>query len=591
MKPIHLNLILKSAVYLSVALAASAQNSYRVANLVSNVAGGAPVTDPNLVDPWGISASATSPFWVSNHVAGNSTLYNGAGAITAVVVKIPGAAGAATGKPTGQVQNSAGSAFTLANGNNASFIFATEDGLIAAWNTGTVAEVKVDNSSKTAVYKGLALGTSAAGATLYAANFHSGKIDTWGPGFTPVTLAGSFIDGVVPAGYAPFNVANLGGNLYVTYAKQDATLTYDVAGPGNGYLAVFDLNGNLIRHLAPSGALNSPWGLAIAPATWPSFAGALLVGNFGDGTINAYSPTTGLYSGTLLDATTGQPIVITGLWGLIFGGNGSRSDSNTLYFTAGMPTGSTTPRGLFGSISAPTLVMAIANAASWQQGSIAPGEIVVMGGVGVGTVPLTSTPVPPASGTLPTTLGGVTVTVNGIAAPLFYTSGVETSFQVPNELTLPGVSTAFIVVKTPTQTSQTYSVPLVTSAPGIFTNNTAGTGQIVTMNQDGTLNSTTNPAARGSTITFYATGEGTTVPAGQNGVVQTVQGRVPVLTVAASIGGQSTSVVSAGTPLGLISGEMQVQLVVPTNINTGPQPVVLTVGTASTTQNATIVVK
>src|SRR5262249_7569718 len=149
---------------------------------------------------------------------------------------------------------------------------------ISAWNTGTVAEVKVDNSSKSAVYKGLAIGTSAAGATLYAANFRSGKIDVWGPGYIPVALAGNFADPSVPSNFAPFNIWNLGGNLYVEYAMQDAVKATDVGGAGNGYVAVFDQNGNLIRHLASNGALNSPWGVAIAPASWGAFSGALLVG-------------------------------------------------------------------------------------------------------------------------------------------------------------------------------------------------------------------------------------------------------------------------------------------------------------------------
>ncbi|HVV47036.1 MAG TPA: TIGR03118 family protein, partial [Bryobacteraceae bacterium] len=248
---------------LSAAGAAQAQsgaNSYRVVNLVSNVAGVAAVTDPGMVDPWGFSNPGT-PFWLSDHGSGLSTVYAATGVANAnVIVTIPAAGASGTGKPTGQVQNSAGAAFRLSNGNNASFIFASEDGLITAWNNaiGKVAEIKIDNSSKNAVYKGLAIGTSAAGGTLYGANFRSGKIDTWGAGFAPVTLAGSFADPQVPAGYAPFNIWNIGNKLYVEYAKQDKDQFLDVGGPGTGYVAVFDLNGNLITHLISGGVLNSP---------------------------------------------------------------------------------------------------------------------------------------------------------------------------------------------------------------------------------------------------------------------------------------------------------------------------------------------
>src|SRR5580658_2726662 len=207
MKPTKL--FLKPALFLAVAFASNGQtpppNVYRVVNLVSNVSGVAAVTDPNLVDAWGISNPGT-PFWVSDRASGLATVYNAAGVASATVVTIPAATAGATGSPTGQVQNSAGSAFTLANAANASFIFCTEDGLIVAWNSGSakVGQVMVNNSATGAVYKGLAIGTSAAGGTLYGANFHTGKIDTWGPGFAGVTLAGSFTDPAVPAGFAPF---------------------------------------------------------------------------------------------------------------------------------------------------------------------------------------------------------------------------------------------------------------------------------------------------------------------------------------------------------------------------------------------------
>ena len=592
MKSTVLTMLLGCTVLLTIAITAEGQtpaNSYRVVNLVSNVAGAAAVTDPNLSDAWGIS-NPNSPFWVSDHGSGLSTLYASTGVASATVVKIPGAGGT-VGKPTGQVQNSAGTAFTLANGKAASFIFATEDGLIAAWNSGSasLAEVDVDNSAKNAVYKGLAIGTSAAGGTLYGANFHSGHIDTWGPGFAPVTLAGTFTDPAVPSGFAPFNIWNLSNSLYVEYAKQDPTGAHDVAGAGNGYVSVFDQNGNLLQHLISNGPLNSPWGVAVAPANWGAFGGALLVGNFGDGHINAFNVTTGAALGALSDSN-GNPLAISGLWGLLFGA-GTKADVNTLYFVAGVATGSTGPRGLLGTIAPPSAITAVANAASWQLGPVAPGELIVLGGQTVGAIPLVAAVIP-ATGSLATTLGGVSVTINNIPAPIIYTSGSETSVQVPDGLIpSPFTESAFIVVQTPGQTSQSFYVPLAQSAPGLFAANAGGVGQLAAMNQDGSENSATNAATAGSTVTMYATGEGLTVPPGIDGAIQTQGARAPQLPVTVTIGGQPAQLVSAGTPVGELSGVMVVRAVVPSGLTAGPVPVVLKVGSVSTTQSVTISVR
>jgi uncharacterized protein (TIGR03118 family) len=212
----------------------SKPNVYVQHNLVSDIPGMADVTDPNLVDPWGVSTSATSPFWVSDAGKSRSTLYNGSGAITAVVVSIPaGAKGTPNSSPSGQVNNNT-TAFLLANGTKASFIFATEDGTISAWNGGTASTVMVDNSGAGAVYEGLAIGTSANGATLYAANFKTGNIDVFDGKFAPATLAGNFTDPTLPAGFAPFNIWNLNGTLYVMYAQQNAAKTRNTAGAGLG---------------------------------------------------------------------------------------------------------------------------------------------------------------------------------------------------------------------------------------------------------------------------------------------------------------------------------------------------------------------
>ena len=504
-----------------------------------------------------------------------------------MIVTIPSAGGSGTGKPTGQVQNSAGAAFKLSNNANASFIFASEDGVITAWNNaiGKVAEIEVNNSSKNAVYKGLAIGASDAGGTLYGANFRSGKIDTWGPGFAPVTLAGSFADSQVPAGYAPFNIWNIGNKLYVEYAKQDSNQFLDVGGAGAGYVAVFDLNGNLITHLVSGGALNSPWGVAIAPAGWGQFGGALLVGNFGDGRINAFDATNGTFLGTLQD-TNGNPIAISGLWGMVFG-TGTKADVNTLYFCAGMPNGSTVARGLLGTIAPPSAVTAVGNAASWQISPIASGEIIVIGGQTVGAVPLTSATIP-ATGSLGTTLANVTVTINDVKAPILYTTGSITSVIVP---IFPTTTTsADIVVQTPGQTTKAFTVPMAQSSPGLFALNQAGTGALVAMNQDGTLNSSTTPAVAGSIVTLFATGTGLTNPAGVTGAVQ-IDPLLPLVKNTLTLGGQQATVIYAGTPPGFLSGLTLVQAMVPSGLSAGAVPVVLTSGTVATTQTVTIAVK
>src|ERR1700674_2085161 len=303
-------------------------NVYVQHNLVSDIPGLADVTDPNLVDPWGMSFSAGSPFWISDAGKSVSTLYNGAGTITPLVVSIPaGAKGPAKSSASGTVSNGT-TVFLLPTGTRSSFIFATEDGTISAWSGGAASTVMVDNSASGAVYEGLAIGNSSVGGTLYAPNFNTGNIDVFDGKWAPVTLAGSFQDPNLPSGFAPFNIWNLGGKLYVMYAKQNATKKRDAAGPGNGFVNIFDLNGNFQKRLISNDVLNSPWGVAIAPATWGAFGGAVLVGNFGNGRINAFDPNTGATLGILQDKS-GQPIVNSGLWAIAFG-NGSSGDANTL---------------------------------------------------------------------------------------------------------------------------------------------------------------------------------------------------------------------------------------------------------------------
>src|SRR5215510_6703119 len=335
--------------------AQATSTTFTQVNLDSNIPGLALHTDPDLVNPWGMSHSATSPTWVSDNGTGLTTLYNTAGTKQGLVVTIPPPAGSPAGttsKPTGQVFNGT-TDFAVSNGTTSAasrFIFATEDGTVSGWNPTvdpTHAILGVDNSGSGAIYKGLAIGANASGNFLYAANFHAGTIDVFDKDFHQVQLAGSFTDPNIHSGFAPFNVQNLGGKLYVTYAKQDADGEDDVAGPANGYVDIFDTNGNLLQRLATRGRLNSPWGLAFAPASFGPYAGDLLVGNFGDGRINIVDPVTGDFIDQLRDADN-RAITIDGLWGLIVGNGGNGGDVNKVYFTAGP---NDEADGLFGSLS------------------------------------------------------------------------------------------------------------------------------------------------------------------------------------------------------------------------------------------------
>ena len=316
-------------------------NTYRQVNLVSDIPGLAARLDPNLVNPWGIAASGTSPFWVADNGTDRSTLYNTSGVPQALVVTIPGHAGGQSA-PTGVVFNST-SSFNADN-----FIFATESGTISGWRNalGTVAEILVDNSASGASYKGLAFGAAGGTNNVYAANFAQGRIDVFSGPATPITLAGSFTDLTLPSGYAPFNIQNISNSLYVTYALRGLDGD-DVSGAGHGFVDKFDLNGNLLMRFATAGVLDSPWGMALAPASFGTFAGNLLIGNFGDGTINAFDALTGTFVGVLRDEQ-GNPIVNEGLWGLRFGNGGNGGALNTLYFAAGIQD---EEHGLFGAIT------------------------------------------------------------------------------------------------------------------------------------------------------------------------------------------------------------------------------------------------
>ena len=562
----------------------STTNVYLQHNLVSDIPGMADFTDAHLVNPWGISESTGSPFWISNQGSATATLYNGSGVASATVVTVPsGATKQSLTGPTGQVQNSS-TGFVLSNAKAASFIFATEDGTISAWNGGSVATIMLDNSSAGAVYTGLAI--NAAGPNLYAANFNSGKIDVFDTNFHASTVSGGFTDPNLPSGYAPYNIWNLGGKLYVAYASQNANQNQPVRAAGNGLVDVFDTNGNLLQRLVSNGPLNAPWGIAIAPATFGAFGGALLVGNFGDGTINAFNLTTGSSLGAL-QSQTGSTIAISDLWALIFGNGKNGGDPNTLYFTAGIQG---QLHGLFGSIAPPAAVSSLSNGASGlAASSIAPGEVVLVNGGTVGPSPTVDGTMP-TSGSMATTLSTTTVTFNGAAAPILFASASQTAVVVPYEVA--GSTTASVVVAYRGQATAAFSIPVAASAPGLFTSAENGSVEVVALNQDGTVNGAANAAARGSVAVLYATGDGVEDPAGQDGVINGDIIHAPVLSVSVTIGGQTAQVLFAGSAPGLLAGVLQVEVIVPTAAAAGAVPVVLTIGAASSSQqSATIVLK
>ena len=340
-----------------------AGRTYLQTNLVSDIPGLAAHTDPNLRNPWGTSVGPGSPIWVSDNAAGVTTLYDGAGNARPLVVTIPAApstGAAAVGTPTGQAFNTfdpGSSDFVISKAGASGpgfFLFATEDGTIAGWNPNvdpTHAVIAVDRSTATdsagdvgAAYKGLALVTTPAGKFLYASNFRFGTVDVFDSHFD---LVNSFTDPTVPAGFAPFGIHKIGGKLFVTFAKQDAEKHDDVSRPGNGFVDVFSPNGDLLQRFVSRGKLDSPWAVTLAPSTFGAFGGDILIGNFGDGRINAYDASTGEHVGQL-SSPVGGPISIPGLWGLRFAPATPGAGPNTLFFTAGI---NDEADGLFGEIA------------------------------------------------------------------------------------------------------------------------------------------------------------------------------------------------------------------------------------------------
>jgi len=371
----------------SAVLTVNAASAFTKSNLVSSAAGMAVTTDVNLINPWGIVIAAGAPAWIANNGSNTSTVYDGTGTKLAPHPAIPtGMSG--TGSPTGIVANGT-TDFVITKGvatAASQFIFAGENGIIAGWANvvdPANAIIKYDDPNG-AVFKGLAIANNGTANFLYAADFHNNKVLVFDNTFATTTVTGGFTDTTLPAGYAPFGIQTLqiGGQtrIVVTYAKQDATAHDHVAGAGLGLVNVFDANGTLIKHLIPvGGALNSPWGIALAPANFGTLSNQLLIGNFGDGIINAYDPATGQFAGALKDST-GNAIATSGLWGIAFGNGARNQPTTTLYFAAGI---SNEAGGLYGRI---------------DLGATAP-DIVAPTGVAL-TAPVASTTV---TGTVPVT--------------------------------------------------------------------------------------------------------------------------------------------------------------------------------------------
>jgi uncharacterized protein (TIGR03118 family) len=347
---------------------ASAQH-YTQTNLVSDIVGEAPVHDPNLINPWGLTRGPATPWWVSDNNAGVATLYTGTGQIIPIngngIVTIPAPKNAPAGfvsAPTGTVFNGSGD-FLLPNGKPAVFMFATEDGTISGWNGGPSAVRVVDNndngSANGAVYKGMTIADNNGKRFLYVSNFRAGTVEVYDTNFKPVRLPGDAFavnaedgddDGGadrVPKGFAPFNVQNIGGSLFVTYAKQTADRHDNVAGDGLGYVEIFTPAGKHIGHLEHGSWLNSPWGVVWTPRDFGTFSNSILVGNFGSGWVAAFNGFDHKFEG-FVKTPNDSLLFIDGLWSLTFGNGGAAGPSTTLFFSAG-PDHET--HGLFGTLT------------------------------------------------------------------------------------------------------------------------------------------------------------------------------------------------------------------------------------------------
>ncbi len=313
----------------------TAAASYQLVNLVSDTPSfGALRTDPKLVDAWGMAIGSTGAFWISANGTGSTVIYDNNGAQLSAPVSVPLGALPNGASPSGVVFNTTSDFAITAPGSGTSlFIYCTENGILSAWNaaTGVTTQTVADRSAVGAVYKGIAIGSNGGSNFIYATDFHNAKVDVYDNTFTYVSTI-QFTDPTMPAGFAPFNIQNIGGQLYITYAKQKGPLKHDdLAGAGNGYIDIFTTAGGFVSRFASQGTLNSPWGIVQAPSGFGQAAGSILVGNFGDGRINVFNAS-GAYQGQLMNGSTA--ITVQGLWALTFD-NVSPADPNLLYFTAG----------------------------------------------------------------------------------------------------------------------------------------------------------------------------------------------------------------------------------------------------------------
>jgi uncharacterized protein (TIGR03118 family) len=338
--------------------------------LVANSAGVVATTttfDANLSNPWGLVTAPGLPFWIADNNSNLATLYSGTGQIqtnvvtgsSTVGISIPASAAGVPANPTGQVYNGNGGFLipTSKGQETALFIFAGEGGTISAWakDSGATAVTSyddgVDNGTHHAVYKGLALGAVNGASFLYATDLHNNKVDVFDTNFVkPADMQGKFMDPTMAAGFVPFGIVALNNQLYVTYAMQDAAMHDESTGAGLGYVNVFDFSGNFISRFASAGPLNAPWGIALAPAGFGSLAGDLLIGNFGDGSINIFAPNGTSLATSMgpLTVNSGALFAVPGLWSLVFGDGDSDKPLTTLFYTAGF---ANQTDGVFGSIA------------------------------------------------------------------------------------------------------------------------------------------------------------------------------------------------------------------------------------------------
>jgi uncharacterized protein (TIGR03118 family) len=348
------------ALGLSLLPAVTKAQHYTQTNLVSDQPGVAAVMDPSLVNPWGLSRSATSPWWVANNNSGTSTLYTGTGAIIPIngngIVTIPPPKGSPAGTvstPTGTVFNGVATDFLVGPGASAAFLFVTEDGTISGWAGGPAAILEVDNSDggspRGAVYKGATTALWNGKVFLYVTNFRSGRVEVYDSTFKRVKISEElFDDDRLPRDFAPYNIQNIGGTLFVTYAKQDAARHDSVAGTGLGFVEMYQPDGRHIGHLQTGPWLNAPWGVVWTPRDFGTFSNSILVGNFGSGKIAAYNGFTHEFIGFVQNPDN-SILTIDGLWSLTFGNGGAAGPSTTMFFSAG-PDGES--HGLFGTLTA-----------------------------------------------------------------------------------------------------------------------------------------------------------------------------------------------------------------------------------------------